>query len=127
MSLVKEKRGCYTLRTYRYGLTLKLRIHLTKVGPNKSERVWANARCRVFTAAVRAFPLSTHVTNVHRSLNSTIKHGMHTTAYLPSEYAKPGYTYANKTVHKPNVLMCGRCYEPVLHRSQMVRILFAAH
>ncbi len=34
----------------------KLRIHLMNVGPNKSERVWANARCRAFILAVCAFP-----------------------------------------------------------------------
>ncbi len=38
-------------------LVLKLRVHLANVWPNKSERVWANARC-AFTTAVRAFSLT---------------------------------------------------------------------
>ncbi len=37
---------------------LKLHMHLTNVGPNKSERVWANARRCAFATAVRAFPLT---------------------------------------------------------------------
>ncbi len=39
-------------------VSCKLRIHLTNVGPNKSERVRVNARCRVFATAVRAFSLT---------------------------------------------------------------------
>ncbi len=35
-----------------------MRIHLTNVEPNKSERVWANAHCRAFGTAVYAFPLT---------------------------------------------------------------------
>ncbi len=38
-------------------VSLKLRIHLANVWPNKSEHVWGNAR-RAFATAVRAFPLT---------------------------------------------------------------------
>ncbi len=59
--MVHSFRNCPQRRTGRLSqtvvLSLKLRMHLVNVWPNKSKRVWANAR-RAFATAVCAFPLA---------------------------------------------------------------------